>query len=165
MDTDDVTLEAEDGEGSTGTAEQKLKSLRDKLKSVETEAGENLAGWQRSKADYINLGKRMREMEDSLARASAVTILGELVEVFDSIEASGHAVILKQLDSSLLKLGVTRICPLHGTVFNPEEQEVVQGVATEDKTQDNTICNTLQSGYKIGDSIIRPARVTVYHHG
>lgn len=159
---DDVVLEAEDGEGSTGTAEQKLKQLRDKLKSSETEAGENLAGWQRSKADYVNLSKRMRDMEESLSRAGIIGVVGGLTDVFDSIEASGHAAILKQLDTALSRIGVQRVRPDSGTPFDPNVHEAVSTVATDKKSEDNTIHSVMQSGYAQGDMTIRPVRVTVY---
>lgn len=165
MDTDDVVIEDSTEEGDTGTPEQRLKILRDKLKKAESEASENLAGWQRSKADYVNLGKRMREMEESLSRAGISAVVGALTDVFDSLEASGHPAILKQLDSSLTRLGVTRLRPETGIPFDPQAHEAVQGIATEDKTQDNTIHSVLQSGYQLGEMIIRPVRVTVYHYG
>lgn len=164
-DADDVILEAEDGEGSTGTPEQKLKQLRDKLRTVEAEAAENLAGWQRSKADYVNLQKRARDDVLQLSEVTKSKIIETLVPVFDSIEASGQETILKQLDSTLERLGVTRYRSEHGATFDPMSEEAVSTVATEDESQDNKIHSVLQSGYKSGDVIIRPARVTVQHYG
>lgn len=161
---DDVIIEDEDGEGSTATAQQLLKDLRVKLKKAEAEAGENLAGWQRSKADYVNLTKRMREMEESLSRAGVASVVAGLTDVFDSIEASGHPAILKQLDSALLRVGVTRIRPEQGAHFDPAVHEAVSTVATKEKSEDNTVHSVMQSGYAHDNMTIRPARVTVYHH-
>lgn len=165
QDVDDVTLEPEDGEGATSTAAEKLKALREKLKKAEADAAENLAGWQRSKADYVNLGRRMRELEDSFGKAGVVAVIRELLDVFDSIEASAHPTLIKQLDQSLVRLGVTRFRPEPGSVFTPESQEAVQRVETLDEAQDNTIHSVVQSGYAQDGTTIRPARVTVYHHG
>lgn len=161
---DDVIIEDEDGEGSTATAQQLLKELREKLKKAEAEANENLAGWQRSKADYVNLGKRMREMEESLSRAGVTTVVRALVDVFDSVEASAHDAVLKQLDTSLQRIGVTRYRPTVGDVFEPEREEAVQTVATKESTSDNTIHSVLQSGFSIDGIVIRPARVVVFHY-
>lgn len=163
-DTDiELEPEAEDGESGTGTAEQKLKLLRDKLKAAQAEANDNLAGWQRAKADYVNLQKRMRDMEESLSRAGIAAVVGGLTDIFDSIEAAGHPAVLKQLDSALQRLGVTRLRPEPGTAFDPGVHEAVQGVATEDESKDNVIHSVLQSGYSADGIIIRPARVSVYH--
>lgn len=164
-DAQDVSFEIEDGEGSTGTPEQKLKLLRDKLKKAEAEAGENLAGWQRSKADYVNLQKRARDDVLQLSEVTKSKILETLIPVFDSIEASGHETILKQLESTLEKLGVTRYRPEQGALFDPNSAEAVSTVATEDVSHDNRVHSVLQSGYRSGDVIIRPARVTVQHYG
>lgn len=163
MDMDDVILEEEDGEGSTATAAQLLKVLRDKLKKAEAEANDNLAGWQRSKADYVNLSKRMRELEESLTRAGIISVVSGLTDVFDSIEASAHPAILKQLDTALSRVGVQRLRPEPGTPFDPNVHEAVSTVATSEKSEDNTIHSVMQSGYAQADMTIRPARVTVYH--
>lgn len=163
QDADDVILEAEDGEGSTGTAEQKLKQLRDKLHKAESEATENLAGWQRSKADYINLQKRSRDELVALEGRVQSAVVEELLPVFDSIEASGQDVVLKQLDQTLERLGIRRFRPELGSVFDPTKHEAVSAVATNQSSEDNTVHSVMQSGYAQGDMTIRPARVTVYH--
>lgn len=163
-DTDDVVIEDSTEDGDTGTPEQKLKVLRDKLKRADTEAADNLAGWQRAKADYINLQKRSREDLELLSARAAGSIIEELIPVFDSLEASAHDAVVKQLDQALLKLGVTRLRPSVGETFDPAVHEAVQGVATDEKTKDNTIHSTLQSGYIIGGITSRPARVIVYHY-
>ena len=160
MSDDEIILE---DEGANDTVELKLKILRDRLKKAGAEAAENLAGWQRSKADYVNLGKRMREMEEGMSRAGVRGVVGSLTDVFDSVEASGHPAILKQLDSSLTKLGVTRLRPEPDTEFDPATQEAVSTVATKDESQDNKVHSVLQSGYSVDGIIIRPARVSVYH--
>ncbi len=162
-DIDDVVLEDEDGEGHTGTPEQKLKSLRDKLRKAEHEAGENLAGWQRAKADYVNLQKRAREADASFGSAGIAAALKEMIPIFDSIEASGQEALLKQLDSSLARLGARRHYPEQGAAFDPNKEEAVSVVATSQKEEDNTIHSVLQSGYTHSDVTIRPARVSVYH--
>ncbi len=165
MDTDDVVIEDSTEDGDTGTAEQKLKLLRDKLKVAQAEAGENLAGWQRAKADYVNLQKRAREDLAGFEGSAKVAVLQGLVPVFDSLEASAHDAVIKQLDQALKKLEAERFRPVVGDPYDPGGAEAVSTVATDDATLDNTIHSVLQSGYKSGVQIIRPARVTVYHYG
>jgi molecular chaperone GrpE len=160
-DADDVTLEESTEDGDTGTAEQKLKVLRDKLKAAQNEAGENLAGWQRAKADYVNLMKRMRDADQELGRAGVAALAREVIAVFDSIEAAGLESVLKQLDTALQRHGVTRFTPAVGDQFDPTREEAVSTVATENKTEDNTIHEVLQSGYLMGTLTVRPARVVV----
>lgn len=164
-DVDDVILEAEDGEGSTKTPEQRLQDLRQKLKLAQTEAAENLAGWQRSKADYVNLQKRSRDDLAGFQASARTALVTELVDLFDSIEAAGHEALLRQLDHSLKKLGIERFRPEPGSGYDPGTAEAVSTVATQVESDDNKIYAVLQSGYRVGEILIRPARVTVQHYG
>ena len=49
-----------------------------------------------------------------------------------------------------------------GDMFDPSLHQAVSEVATEDTAQDHRIASVLQQGYKLGDTILRPARVSVY---
>ena len=70
-DTDDVTFETEldsDSASSLGGSAfggkdpmEMITSLKEKLKLAQKEAGENLDGWQRTKADFVNAKKREEE--------------------------------------------------------------------------------------------------------
>lgn len=163
MSDDDVVIEESTEDGDTGTAEQKLKKLRDALHKAQAEANDNLAGWQRTKADFVNLQKRSREDFTVMQEAGITTTVEALIPLFDSVEASAHEVVLKQLDAALQKLGVERYRPTQGDQFDPNMHEPVSAVATEDASLDNTVHTALQSGYKRGDALLRPARVTVFH--
>jgi molecular chaperone GrpE len=174
-DIDDVVIEDSTEDGDTGTAEQKLKVLRDKLKVSQAEANDNLAGWQRAKADYVNLQKRMRDVEEDARKGGAVSVVRDIVEVFDTLEAAqkaavagGHDlggldILARQLMSALERHGVERYAPAVGDQFDPNLHEPMTAVATEDKTMDNTIHAVMQSGYALNGMTIRPARVTVFH--
>ncbi len=168
-DIHDVVLEEEDGEGNTASLQHKNKELREKLKRTEAECGENLAGWQRTKADFVNLQRRMREAEASALRTGMARIITEVVAVFDSLEAaaasgaSDIAPIVRQLEAALQRHGVLRYTPQTGERFDPERHEPMQVVATTSKEEDNTIASALQSGYLLDSAVIRPARVSVFH--
>jgi molecular chaperone GrpE len=161
-DTDDVVLEESTEDGDTGTAEQKLKQLRDKLRVAQTESATNLAGWQRAKADYVNLMKRMRDTDAELGH-KGTALARDIIAVFDSVEAAGLESVQRQLDSTLERHGIVRFAPAVGSVFDPTLAEAVSTVATEDEALDNTIHSVMQSGYLHGDLTLRPARVSVYH--
>jgi molecular chaperone GrpE len=62
----------------------------------------------------------------------------------------------KQLDG----IGVTRIDQV-GVPFDPNVHEAVTMQPATDAAQDHTVGVVLQPGYKLGDSLIRPARVVV----
>jgi molecular chaperone GrpE len=62
----------------------------------------------------------------------------------------------KQLDAT----GVTRIDQT-GVPFDPHVHEAVTTHPAAQPEQDHTIGSVLQAGYKLGDTLIRPARVVV----
>lgn len=173
---EDVVLEPED-DGIEEKADAKLKKLRAELMEAKNEAAEYLAGWQRSKADYINLSRRMREEGIANAQNGVFKMAKSVISVFDSLEAAeknadeaGDAVlggirqVIKQLEGALGEHGITRFTPLPGGAFDPERHEVVRTVATSEEKEDNTVSETLQSGYELGGAVIRPARVAVKHY-
>lgn len=175
MSDDDITIDpdADLGDGEA-TPEMRLKKLRDELKKVRTERDEHLAGWQRAKADYINLQRRMQESAGTLSRAGVQAIALDLLSVYDSLESAlqhaeseevkqGLGATIKQFDAVLTSHGVKKLEVVEGVLFDPYMHEPVQTVATDEKARDNTVARVLQSGFLIHDSVLRPARVAVYH--
>lgn len=183
---EDVVLEPENG-GEEEHSASKIKKLREELKKAKVEAAEYLAGWQRSKADYINLSRRVREETERGMKNGTVRMAEGLIAVFDSLEAaekslpaaiaaqagadtsgtavaSGIAQVIAQLEAALREHDVVRFAPKAGETFDPERHEVVHTVATDGEKEDNTVSETLQSGYEIGGTLIRPARVAVKHY-
>ena len=171
---DDIMLEPESGEGE-GTPEQKLKELRDTLKKALAERDEYLAGWQRSKADYINARKRAEEERDVLSGHITEKLIKGLLPALDSFEhalattetddqwLSGIKNTYTQLMSALKEYGVTQFDPV-GEEFNPTKHEPVETVAVSEKEKDNIVTLVRQKGYEIQGKVIRPARVQVGHY-
>lgn len=173
IDNDEVVMEPEGDEG-TGTSAQKLKKLREERDQARQEAGEYLTGWQRTKADYVNLAKRMRENGAQGTDQGIIKLARSVVSVFDSLEAAlkaaqdapesvqkGMAQVATQLESALKEHGVVRYTPETGDLFDPEKHEPMQTLETSVEKEDNTVADVFQSGYMKGETVIRPARVTV----
>jgi len=174
-DADDVVFESEDGEGNTKNPEEKLKELREKLKKTEKEKGEYLEGWQRSKADYINVKKRAEDDRQSAALYASEALVVSLLPVLDSFDhalaaAQGdepwlegikntHAQLLKALAGN----GVEPFDPL-GEKFDPLLHEPVETLAVQTPEEDNTVTKVHQKGYALRGKIIRPARVAIGHY-
>lgn len=176
---DDVTIESDDetleGEGaSADKLSAKLKKLREDLAKANKEKQEYLEGWQRAKADYVNIRKRAEEERGSLIRSASLALLKELLPALDSFdqaissaETGGawlegikntHVQFLKVLE----KEGVTILNPL-GEIFDPMQHEPVETVAVESPKEDNTVTKVHQKGYLLNGIVIRPARVAVAH--
>ena len=173
IDSDDETLE---GEGSSADKlSARLKKLREDLSKANKEKQEYLEGWQRAKADYVNVRKRSEEERGVLVRSASLSLVKEMLPALDSFEQAlasmeGNSAWLEgvknthaQLLQALAKEGVVAINSL-GEIFNPMEHEPVETVAVETAKEDNTVTKVHQKGYALNGIIIRPARVAVGHY-
>ncbi len=129
---------------------------------------------QRTRADFENYRKRA-EIEKSMSRASGrVSAIEQLLPVIDTIERAtlhtpedlkdnswvqGIVGLTKKLDKALHDLGVNRIDATPGTLFNPEFHEAVQ--FDESDGEHEVIAEELQSGYMLGNDVLRHAMVKV----
>lgn len=178
MNDDDVIFE-EDGLEEKGGSEEELEAmesradgkvqkLKKELEEAKKDRQEYLDGWQRAKADYVNAAKRFEEDRfnsltlgkvaalrsfivpmDSLERAKA---LGELPEAFQAIA--------KQLEDAAKTQGLEQFGAV-GEKFDPVLHEALGQEPTEIKEEDDTVIQVLERGWKMGDSVVRPAKVRV----
>lgn len=141
----------------------KLKKLREDLKTCEAQKGEYLAGWQRAKADFINARRDEEKARIEFIKYSAEKVLREMLAIADSLEkisgADGFA-IYKQLTDLLKKEDVTPI-DAKDKKFDPMYHEALEQVEVSEKEKDGVIIEELQKGYMIYDRVLRPAKVKV----
>jgi len=128
---------------------------------------------QRERADATNIRRRHDEQIAGLKNMVTCNVIRELLPVIDNFDRSlkhiptdlkdndyikGIQAVVKQFEKTLADMGVERIQTV-GHEFNPRLHEAV---AMDDS--DGTIekvSEELQSGYRIGDDIIRHAMVKV----
>lgn len=159
-----------DLEDAEEVAEDKLKKLRDELKACQKEKQDNLDGWQRERADFLNYKRRAgeeKEREREVMQKRFIEKLLPLADSFDQALAdpswqtmdgawkSGIEATRTQLARTFAELGVEEITA-EGKDFNPHEHEAVSHDGEGD-----TVTAVLQKGYRVGTTIIRPARVVV----
>ena len=161
-------------EDEDGVAE-KIKKLREKMKTCERERKEYLEGWQRAKADLINYKKDEERRLEDLGRFLHVGVLEDLLPVLDSFDLAlqsfkltgdlgksheqGVLMIRSQLLDILKKRGVMQISVHAGETFSPERHESIGEVASNHAA--GTIAEEVQKGYMIAERVIRPARVRI----
>ena len=166
---------AEDTELSSNQLKTKLKELREQLKSVQKERDDNLAGWQRAKADLVNF-KRMVE-EDKVRDAARIksTLARTMIEGLDSFENAmkgphwkdmheewrdGVSNIYNQIMNGLSREGFMAFGS-EGDTFDPSRHECLSVIAASDTHPEGIIVQVLQRGYLLGDEVVRPAKVIV----
>ncbi|MES2930277.1 MAG: nucleotide exchange factor GrpE [Patescibacteria group bacterium] len=176
---DDVTFveSTEDGEELSG--KDMTKKLREDLKTVRKEKEEYLTGWQRAKADYVNLQKEMTELRANSSLIAKEKMAKNFLPVLDSFDMAfankdawekvdqnwrtGIEYIFQQFVTALTESGIEKIDQAHAP-FDPNLHQSIDTVPTDDQSKDHTVERVLQAGYKIGERIVRPARVNIYEY-
>ncbi len=154
-----------------------VKKLRADLKLARKEKEEYLTGWQRAKADYVNLQKdsdakykEIRTMvtgnmvEDLLPVLDSFNMAMGNTEAWNKVEANwrnGVEYIHKQFLQVLADNNVTALDQVD-VMFDPTLHESIETIPTDDESKDHKIAQVVQTGYKIGERVIRPARVKVW---
>ena len=154
--------------------EEELQNLQNELEEMRKLADENLDGWQRARAEFVNYKKRIeRERAEERARITGEIIL-QFLSAIDDFEralkeipenpeiaswAEGIDLIYRKLKSILDAEGVELI-PAEGEIFDPNFHEAISQEESDDH-EEGEILEVIQQGYKIGDRILRPALVRV----
>lgn len=135
----------------------KRKDLEEKVKDLEGK-------WKRAVADYQNLEKRVARERETLVKFANFSFIKKTIPLKDSLEKAtqsspgeGVGLVLKQLEGILRDEGVEEI-EAQGAKFNPHFHECVEAV---EGGQEGMVVEVVAKGYKIGERIIRPARVKV----
>ncbi len=143
----------------------------DELVRTAAERDEYLALAQRTQADFENYRKRVAR-ESSLAQERGVAKLAkELLSALDNLDRAldaaakddplldGVRLVRAELGSALARVGVESFSPA-GEPFDPALHEAMAQQPVEG-AESGTVVEVYQPGYRLGASIIRPARVVV----
>lgn len=147
------------------------ESLKVELEKAVKETEEYKDKWMRNVAEFDNYKKRNAKIwVDANNEGKASTIL-KILPVGDHLDmalslgldentAKGVELIKRKFIETLLELGVTEINPV-GEEFNPEIAEAVMQAPMQEGETPDTVKQVFQKGYKMGDKIIRYAKVSV----
>jgi len=173
---EDIELVEEDGEGTEIASKDKIKQLREELKTCKTDSKEHLEGWQRARADYQNLQKSFDVEKGEIRRRAQTELILEILPNLDNFDSAmantevwekvdekwrrGIEYIRQQLHKTLEDYGVVEIT--EAKIFNPEIHEPLEIEDTDDESKDHEIIKVMQKGYKLNNKVIRPAKVKIY---
>ncbi len=138
------------------------------LDKAEAKAAEHLADLQRLQAEYVNYRKRVdRDRAAASELATARTIEALIPTLDDILAAREHgdledgpfAAIATKLETALAQLGWSSFGAV-GEAFDPSLHEALMSQPSADVTEP-TITTVAQPGHRVGDRILRPARVIV----
>ena len=160
--------------GPGGEAEEPTgvdSDLDSLVEDLTRERDEYLDLAQRARADFENYRKRAaRDSAEALARGK--TEVGRAVlPALDSLDraleaehgeslAEGVALVHRELEAALAAAGIEAIHPT-GERFDPSLHEALSSRPAQDGEEPGVVAETVQRGYRIGATLVRPARVVV----
>jgi len=152
-------------------AEKAIAELEERIALLERERDEYLDDLKRVAADFDNYRKRaLRDQEALVARAHE-RLVKELLPVVDDLERAlvaaeeheeakleeGVRLVHRELRDALSKEGLVEIDT--AGEFDPHVHEALLTQPSEE--DDGAILQVIQKGYRLGDRVLRPARVVV----
>ncbi|GII02227.1 nucleotide exchange factor GrpE [Planobispora takensis] len=169
---DPETGEVRGADGGTDQAESAPagpSAAGSDLASVElaTQLAERTADLQRLQAEYSNYRKRVDRDRAAVKEQAVAGVLAELLPVLDDIGRArdhgeltgGFAKVGESLEAATGKLGLSSF-GTKGEPFDPMVHEALMHSYSSDVTEP-TCVEILQPGYRIGERVLRPARVAV----
>jgi molecular chaperone GrpE len=144
----------------------------DPLSKLEAERDEYLALAQRVQADFENYRKRAVRDQERLVAHAHERLVRELLPILDDLERAleageqheeaklvdGVKLVEKALRSALAKEGLVEI-ETDGP-FDPHVHEALLAQPSPD-AEPGSVLEVVQRGYRVGDRVVRPARVIV----
>lgn len=154
----------QDTEKQEDQAKVEEKSEQEEVTKLKNQREELESKYKRALADYQNLEKRVQDERINWIRSSNKELLLRLLPVLDTllmlhkhIKDQGLTVSIQQFLSVLAQEGVKQIPLTVGSKFDPN---IMECIMTEEG-EDGRVIEELRIGYKINDSILRPAQVKV----
>ncbi|AOA72087.1 MAG: heat shock protein GrpE [Stenotrophomonas rhizophila] len=166
QDQPDIASQTPAGDAATGdTLQQQLDALHNEVALLRSES-------LRERADLDNQRKRVARDVEQARRFANEKLLGELLPVFDSLDAGlnaagaepsplreGLELTYKQLLKVAADNGLTLLDPT-GQTFNPEHHQAISQVDAPGAAP-GSVVQVFQKGYLLNDRLLRPALVVV----
>jgi molecular chaperone GrpE len=146
-------------------------TIEERLAALEAERDEYLNDLKRVAAEFENSRKRVLRDQESLVARAHERLVRELLPVLDDLERAlaaaeeheeakleeGVRLVHRELKAALDREGVAEI-ETDGH-FDPHVHEALLSQPSE--AEEGSVLEVLQKGYKLGDHVLRPARVVV----
>lgn len=151
----------------------RIKNVIDERKKLEGKVKDLTEALQRERADVTNIRRRHDQQMGSLRDIAKASVVRDLLPAIDNLErglkhipkdikdhdyVKGIQGVVKQFEKTLKDIGVERVKAV-GEDFDPKYHEAISMEDGEGSRE--VVSEELQSGYKLGDEVIRHAMVKV----
>ena len=170
----ETVANGEDAAEKLETAENATPTLEEQLAASQAEAEDYKDRWMRGQAEFANARKRMEKQRLETYTNATATVIDKLLPIVDDFERAmenlpaemsehswleGIQLMQRKLQATLDNFNVTSIDAV-GQPFDPTWHEAITQEPS-DEFESGVVCRVLQTGYKIGDRVIRPSLVVV----
>lgn len=137
------------------------------LAELEAQLAERTADVQRVQAELVNYRRRVERDRELVKQNATFAVLSSLMPVLDDVDRArehgevegGFKAVADSLDRAVSALGLTKFGAT-GEEFDPNLHEaLMHGHSAEVTT--TTVDKVVQAGYRIGERVVRAAKVTV----
>ena len=160
-----------DGPPAAGEAPAPESALDERVVALEAERDEYLRDLQRIAADFDNFRKRASREQESLVARAHERLMKALLPVLDDLERAldaaasheearleeGVRLVARELRAALEREGLEEIAT-EGP-FDPHVHEALLSQPSD--AEEGAVIEVLQNGYRLGDRVLRPARVVI----
>jgi molecular chaperone GrpE len=148
-----------------------LSEELDEMVKTAAERDQYLALAQRTQADFENYRKRVARDAAQAQDRGVAKLAKELLPALDNLDRAieaaeaedpllaGVRLVRAEIAAALTRVGIEAFAPL-GEPFDPNQQEAMAQQPVEGAAS-GTVAEVYQDGYRMGETIIRPARVLV----
>lgn len=138
------------------------------LGQAKKEAAEYLEALQRERAEFINYRNRTKKDMDRARQQGIIDVLNALLPALDDVDrirehddtmSDSFKAVANKIDKAFEKFGVEKF-GLKGEEFDPTRHDAILH-KPDSGVEKPTVDTVVEAGYRIGDRVIRPARVVV----
>jgi len=151
--------------------EERELTLEEQVAALESERDEHLNDLKRVAAEFENYRKRVLRDQESLVARAHERLVKELLPVLDDLERAlaaaeeheetkledGVRLVHRELADALEREGLAEIET--AGVFDPHVHEALLSQPSD--KQEGSVLEVVQKGYRLGDRVLRPARVVI----
>ncbi len=152
-----------------------VEELKTRAEIAETKLHEYIEAFKKARDEQDEVRTRLTRDVERRVQLQFAGLVGSFLETLDNLDLAlentgdspadgpliqGVTLARDRFITILGQQGVERVNP-KGEEFDPNTSEALRMDAVTDKSADGTITEVLRAGYRLGDHIIRPARVAV----
>lgn len=156
----------ENGDAADGATQDGEDTLTP-LGQAKKEAAEYLEALQRERAEFINFRNRSQKEQERFRQHGIIDVLTALLPALDDIDRirehsemdESFKAVSAKIDKAFEKLGVEKFGE-KGEDFDPTKHDAILH-KPDPQAEKETVDTVVEAGYRIGDRVIRAARVVV----